>query len=93
MHVHIYIIQYLCGGEKTKGDLLHLKILSGGSDTDHLRLLSQQHLWAAGVRALMCLNKWQPPSFCWIALHETDTSGEKWAGVFICVFYSAGYIL
>ena len=53
MHTYIYI-QYLCGGEKTKGDPLHLKRLSGGS---HLRLLSQQHLRALGVRALMGLNK------------------------------------
>lgn len=44
-------IQFLCGGEKTKGNLPHLKILSAGrTGADHLRLLSQQHLWASGVR-------------------------------------------
>lgn len=29
VHAHTYTI-YVCGGEKTKGDLLHLEILSGG---------------------------------------------------------------
>lgn len=50
-------IHYWHEGEKTKANLLHCGLLSGGGGKDHGELLSRWHLRALGVGALMCLNK------------------------------------
>lgn len=56
-------IHYWHQGEKTKANLLHCGILSGGGDKDQRGLLSRWHLWALGVGALMCRNKKAVSSF------------------------------
>lgn len=60
-------------GEKTKGDLVHLMILSGGTYRSPESL--ERHLWARTGRALMCssLGPSAGPRF----KRQTDTSREN----------------